>query len=223
MKRPIVIAVCGIDGCGKSTQINMLKKYLEEKQKTVNITKVKMNRTSILFDVSEKVFGDPYAYHPHIQPEVMNTVIACDVAYHYRYEVEKVKDCDYLLCDRHKLCYLAYTDAFGGEVKWIEEIMKQFPDPDITIYIRGNVELSTKRLMSRADKPIRTDENPEILSSALNAYEERIKEVPSETMITVGADDAAENIHAAIIQQLEPLLKKFDKERTEEKKKINFI
>lgn len=202
MKRPVTIAFCGIDGSGKSTQLERIKKRLENDGKTVNVTKAKMDRTKILFDVAESVFGDPYAYHPHIAPEVMNTVIACDVACHYRFNVKEQENCDFLLCDRHKLCYLAYSDGFGGEVKWIEEIMRQFPDPDITVYIKGNVESSIARLRARTEKPIRTDEDPEILKLVLAAYDERIKEFDSSRIIVVDSSEKIEVITEKIYSQI---------------------
>lgn len=200
MKKSFVVSICGIDGSGKSTQLKMLNDSLNKLGMKVKMTKAPMLRTKVLFDVSKKLFGDPYAYHPNIPPELMNTVIACDVAYHYMYNSNDFNDYDIILCDRHKLCYLAYSDAFGGEIKWVEEILSLVKEPDLVFYIDTPVNISIERINSRLDKPLRADEDPVILESALQAYKQRISNYNN--IITVNGNRDKLVVHNEILSEL---------------------
>ncbi len=130
-------------------------------------TKAKMINSEVLFAVSEKLFKDRYDYHPRIPPLIMNTVLACDVVYHYKMKRENWDSYDFVLCDRHKLCYLSYSEAYGTEMEWVEQIFSLVDDPDLTFYINTPSKTAFTRLIMRTDKPIRKDENFELLKDCL--------------------------------------------------------
>jgi dTMP kinase len=177
MKRPIVVAICGLDGSGKSTQVKFLTSHLKNQGYKAEFSKVNpLIGTDVLLKLSEKLFGDPYDYHPGIPPTILNSVLACDFTRHYLNVLGTSNELDYLICDRHKLCYIVYPEAYGSEMKWIENILSLIPDPDITIYLDTSVDVCTSRLLNRTEEPVRKDENPELLTEVKSRYLRRISE-----------------------------------------------
>jgi hypothetical protein len=95
----------------------LLVDYLSNLGYKVATSKVKTIASDVLFSLSEKLFGDPYDYHPGIPPTIMNDVLATDFARHYLEVYEQTKDFNFLITDRHKLCYYAYPIAYESEMK----------------------------------------------------------------------------------------------------------
>jgi dTMP kinase len=197
---PFVIAVCGIDGSGKSSQVQLLASHLSGKGYRVKITKAKMINSEILFTLSEKLFGDRYDYHPNIPPLIMNVILACDVAHHYLNECEDWKDYDVVICDRHKLCYEAYSLAYGTEMEWVIHILSLIKNPDVTIYIETPFQIAMDRLKNRRDKPIRSDETPEILEACLISYHEIMDAYDNVYMID--GSRGIDEVHAEVVNRI---------------------
>jgi dTMP kinase len=201
LKKPIVLAICGIDGSGKTTQVTLLADLLAQKGFKVKITKAKMINSEVLFSLSEKMFGDKYDYHPGIPPLLMNVVLACDAAHHYLNEDKQWDDYDFVICDRHKLCYEAYSDAYGTDMEWIRQILTLINDPDLVFYIETPVEIAINRLNNRIDKPIRSDETPEILNESLKSYRKLIPEKTN--VVSINGNNKPEDMHNIIKNTLE--------------------
>lgn len=203
MEKPCIIAFCGIDGTGKSTQVNLLADFLEKQGYKVKISKIKLNSLGVIFKLSEKLYGDPYDYHPRIPPLIVQLAVAYDFAYHYLNLFPTLGDCDFLLCDRHKLCYLAYAMAYGVEMEWIKNILNLVEDPDVILYLNNEIDVSVARLTKRLEKPQRADEDAKLLADVKEKYEQLLLENYKSSIID--GRQGIDEVHKQVVEALKLL------------------
>ena len=134
MRRTKVIAFAGLDGSGKSTQIETIKKLLE-----IQGYKVKIQQhfaTSIgekckdIIEISKE---------PHIRA----FAFALD---EYAQKLNNIEDADYdvILCDRSHYCAYAYSGAQGLDFNWIDTLYKYSQEYDLCIYLDISLDTSFK-------------------------------------------------------------------------------
>ena len=163
----VIIAIVGIDGCGKTTQAKMLSDRLKkngyetiyvqpvfillnilQQSKKSNITLIspRVISTSLMNDSTEKrnlffikrLFSGLLGY-----PYALATYIFMKL-YLSRNKI--------VVCDRY--LYQFFFDLFGN---WSEKIVKIFPRPDITFFLDGDLDLFYSRIDSSFDASVGRD------------------------------------------------------------------
>lgn len=161
MGKAKIIAFCGIDGSGKSTQLKLTKDYLS-KDARVLVAKLEY---SPLNKMGDNKFLDLIlkAY----------SVIRI-ISYYYSLQRTKAFDYDYILCDRHLLCYLAYAYAYdASHLNIIRDLLFMVDDPDMTFYFDVPVDEALDRINKRLVKT--RNENVDTLTKAKEGYEQAMK------------------------------------------------
>lgn len=200
---PFVIAICGIDGSGKSTQVNLLTEYLRECGFATKKSKVNTIGTKVLMDLAEKMFGDRYDYYPGIPPEIMHSVRATDFARHYLEMYKANEGYDFIICDRHKLCCRANSMSYKADMKWIDEILSLIPDPDLIIFLNVSIDIAVERMIGRINEPMQVDENPELLAEAIKCYEVLFAtEKLSKDVVFIDGNMETAHVHSAIVNKI---------------------
>ncbi len=154
-----VIAFSGIDGSGKSTQLKLVKNSLEQ---------------------NNRVFVAKIAYSPLNdmgKNKLIDSVLKCRsgleiIKYYKLLELNECKKYDYILCDRHLMCYLAYAHAYGvNNLNFIRKLLGFVKDPDLTLYFDINVNTALERINERGRK-VDKNENFYTLSKAKEGYDD---------------------------------------------------
>ena len=159
--RAKIIAFCGIDGCGKSTQLKLTKDYLS---KTSKVLVAKLNY-SPFNKMGKNRFLD-LALKGYSGFRI--------ISYYYDLQNKDVFNYDYILCDRHLLCYLAYAYAYNiKHLDIIKEFLFMVNDPDLTFYFDVPVEEALKRISVRSFRD--KNENFKTLTLAKEGYEKAMK------------------------------------------------
>ena len=136
-----IIAFCGIDGVGKTTQLFRVHDKLESLGYSTYVSKV--------------------AYYPfHIFKEQltqheMRIGMAFQFAKHYLELIPKLEsnNVDYLLCDRHALCHLAFAKTYGlteSQIKQISRIFSLGKTPDLICYFELPLNDAMDRIVNRS-------------------------------------------------------------------------
>ena len=156
-KRGKIIAFCGIDGSGKSTQLKLTKEYLSKEAKVL----VARLPYSPLNKMGDNKFFDL------ILKGYSGLRI---ISYYYDLQRKQINNYDYILCDRHLLCYLAYAYAYNvPHLKIVRDLLFMVDDPDLTFYFDVPVDMALERINKRSFKD--RNENARVLSKAKEGYE----------------------------------------------------
>jgi dTMP kinase len=142
MKRGVLIAIEGIDRTGKSTQANLLQKYLNSQNKNTELLKFP-DRSTIFgkqinsYLTSQSVFDKKLLHlmfsinRWELKPFILKTLL---------------EDKKNLILDRYTYSGIAYSFANGIEWEFCVCPEKGLPKPDVVFYLNTNkVEELVKR------------------------------------------------------------------------------
>lgn len=141
---------CGLDGCGKTTLLTMLKKDLEQANK-VFLTKQPTNavRESDIFRTyMDNPNHDTYDYRS------LSLLAASDRLQHVNKIIEpQMAEGKIVISDRYFYSCLANLRARGFEKdEWIYEIAESVVKPDVAFFFDVPVETAVKRVRSRSEE-----------------------------------------------------------------------
>lgn len=180
IRRPFVVGFSGIDGSGKSTQLARLDARLRQYGVEPWCGKAVLHATTSIFRLSEKLLGDPYAYHPTIPATLREFTVACDVVKHY-FEVvaPRLQSAPILLLDRSVFCYRTYAQVYQADMTWIAPLYDLIPAPHVTLLLDIPVEAACARMELRQEKAAKSDEQADFLALIREGYLQRAATDPS--------------------------------------------
>ena len=152
------IAVCGVDGSGKSTLIEMLK---DEYTGYNNLTFLKKTNNANYNLLKAYHGAKPQNQRGWITSSFSRAnAFACAfdfISHYYDIIYPQMGRTQVLICDRHKPCWLAYGYMVGGVYSDILDLLKGIPDPDHVFYIYASVNTIKTRLKKRGDSSNTTE------------------------------------------------------------------
>jgi len=141
-----LIAVEGIDGSGKSTQVHLLEQWL--KHGNLRVFKTDWNSSEVVKEITSK--GKKKGT---LTPTTFSLLHATDFADRYERNVLPLLHAGYwVLADRY--VYTAYArDAVRGcHPAWIRRLYSFARKPDITFYFQVPVDIAVDRILSGRPK-----------------------------------------------------------------------
>ncbi len=200
VKRGYFITFEGADGCGKTTQLELLAQYLKEKNKEVIIT-----REPGAKGLGEKIREILLNYEGEVSDRCESFLFLADRAQHIDMIVNPaVKAGKIVLCDRHIDSSVAYQGYGRGlDVEQIDRLNMLATNgkrPDLTLVFDIDVETSMKRVGKEKDRM--ESAGVEFFNRVREGYLELAKQEP-ERICVLDATKSIDEIHKEVVKIVE--------------------
>lgn len=140
-----LIVVEGLDGSGKSTQMEMLKDELEAKGLQVVVTT--WNSSDMVSDAVRKAKKDQA-----LTPKTFSLLHASDLADRLdKVILPALQEGSIVLADRWFFTALARDRVRGMDARWLRRLYAFAPKPDLTLYYKLPVETAIGRVLARSE------------------------------------------------------------------------
>jgi len=192
----------GIDGCGKSTQLNLLAEYLKEKGLEVVIT-----REPGAVGLGEKLREILLNYDGEVSSNCEAFLFLADRAQNIDTIVKPaIESGKVVLCDRHTDSTIAYQ-GYGrgvdlGQLKMLNNIATSGFKPDLTFIFDIDVETSQLRVGKNKDRMELA--GLDFHNKVRDGYLKIAKEEPERVKV-INSKDSIENI----FEQVKEIMSKF--------------
>jgi dTMP kinase len=192
--RGLLIAFEGLDQSGKQTQAETLAARLSAAGRTVRQLSFPDYETPIGSEIGRALQGER-----DYSPDVMQLLYVAN-RYEWKNEIIRARTAgEIVICDRYLASSVAYGEAHGLDAKWLLEIQKHLPQPDITILLDIAPEVSARRKTQDRD---RFERDMALLARVRDSYQHQI----NERWLRLDADRdrgaVAEEVYAAVKRHL---------------------
>ena len=148
-----IIVVEGLDGSGKSTQMEMLKESLESQG--LNVVTTRWNSSELVADTVKKAKRERT-----LTPASFAALNAADLTD----RIEKVilpalREGSIVLSDRYFYTALARDSVRGNDPDWLRQLYASAIRPDLTFYFRLPVETAIGRVLARTEDRLKLSED----------------------------------------------------------------
>lgn len=165
-----LIALEGPDGCGKSTQLDLLSDWLRKGGHEVISTKEPTDNPI------GKILKNALLGEIDLSLEAEALLFASDRAQHFHEVIRpNVEMGKIVVTGRYILSSLAYQTSRGLEQKWVEKINEKVIKPDITILIDISPEIGLERKKSSRN-PDQFEKDLELQKEVRETYKRIAKE-----------------------------------------------
>ncbi len=202
MTKGLFITFEGADGCGKTTQIELLDKYLREKGQQTLLTR-EPGAKGLGVKLREILLN----YDGEVSPQCESFLFLADRAQHVDCIIKPaLKEGKVVLCDRHTDSTVAYQGYGRGldlsRINMLNDIATSGLKPDLTIVFDIDVETSMQRVGKEKDRM--ESSGVEFFNKVREGYLEIAEKEPNRVKV-INSSDTIENIHKKVVELIEKL------------------
>lgn len=203
MKKGLFITLEGADGCGKTTQLNLLKEYLTSKGYEIVVTREPGGK-----GLGEKLREILLNYDGEVSDRCEAFLYLADRAQNIDTIIKPAINSDKIvLCDRHTDSSVAYQ-GYGREqnidnINMLNELAVNGVHPDLTIVFDIDTETSMARVGAEKDRL--ESAGIEFHKRVRNGYLEIAKKNPQRIKV-VDASQTIEDVQRDVIKIVEEVL-----------------
>lgn len=197
----LLIAVCGLDGSGKSTQIQKLENWFRNQQLPTLLTKQPTDYYRQDLRVREYLDNGQCG-----SMEALAMLAAADRLWHIKTLIEpSLKEGVSVISDRYLFSSLAYFSARGLDVQYVKQLNNGTLIPDLTVFLDVEPKILLQRISIRDGKTTKFEERePTMFTKVREAFLNEA--LPSNALIIDGTL-SEEEIHKIIIGELNLIIK----------------
>lgn len=204
MKKGLFITFEGADGCGKTTQLNLLKEYLKK-----NGYEVVLTREPGAKGLGVKVREILLNYDGEVSDRCESFLFLADRAQNIDVIVNPaIKEGKIVLCDRHTDSSVAYQGYGRGldieQIKTLNNLATGGKTPDLTLVFDVDIETSMKRVGNEKDRM--ESAGAEFFNRVRNGYLEIAKQEP-ERIKVIDSTKSIEDVQIQVLKVVEEILK----------------
>lgn len=203
VKKGLFITFEGADGCGKTTQLNLLAEFLRKKGLDVVITREPGSK-----GLGEKIREILLSYEGEVSSNCEAFLFLADRAQHIDLLVKPAIEAGKIvLCDRHTDSTIAYQGYGRGvdleRIKLLNFLATSGVVPDLTFIFDIDVETSMSRVGKNKDRM--ESAGVEFHEKVRNGYLEIAKAEPDRVKV-ISSKDSIENIFEQVKELIEKIL-----------------
>ena len=202
MREGLFITFEGADGCGKTTQIELLDEYLRAKGKNTLLTR-EPGAKGLGVKLREILLN----YDGEVSPQCESFLFLADRAQHIDCIIKPaLNEGKIILCDRHTDSTVAYQGYGRGlnldRINMLNDIATSGLKPDLTIVFDIDIETSMQRVGKEKDRM--ESAGVEFFNKVRQGYLEIAKKEPDRVKV-INSSDTIESIHRQVIELVENL------------------
>ena len=145
--RGLLVVFEGLDQSGKQTQAERLRDRLVAAGRTVRLLSFPSYDTHIGGEIGRALKGER-----DYQADTMQLLYVAN-RFEWKPEIEReLAKGTVVVCDRYLASSVAYGEAFGLDGKWLLEIQRYLPQPDLTVLLDIDPQVSATRKTADRDK-----------------------------------------------------------------------
>ncbi len=137
----LLIVLEGTDGVGKSTQVNMLKKYTEEKSYGCMSSEWKTSRliSNVINEAKDKNL---------LNTTTFSLLYAADYADRLENNIIPALRAGFIvILDRYIYTAFVRDSVRGHDIDWVKKLYDFAPEPDLVFYLDVSVDVLLKRII----------------------------------------------------------------------------
>jgi dTMP kinase len=189
--RGLLVVFEGLDQSGKQTQAERLRDRVVAAGRSVRLLSFPSYETHIGAEIGRALRGER-----DYGADTMQLLYVAN-RFEWKPEIEReLASSTVVVCDRYLASSVAYGEAFGLDARWLEEIQRYLPQPDLTVLLDIDPQISASRKTADRDK---YERDLALLARVRDSYL-RQASAPRWLRLAAGRDrDAiAEDVYAAI-------------------------
>jgi len=207
MKRGLFITFEGIDGCGKSTQIWKLAKYISNlsKYNHVLVTREPYKNQDIRKILQED--SDPYS-----QGKKLAVMFVTDRKRHAdEIIIPNIERECHVISDRYDLSTLVYQQTQGVPLQELISMHQGIITPNLTFIVDVPVEVAIERMKKDNERNVeqKFEKQKEFIAKLRQNYLDLQKQLPERRIIII---DGAPSVEDIFEKQIKPVFDKLWKE-----------
>lgn len=203
MQKGLFITFEGADGCGKSTQMKLLKEYLQNKGYEIVETREPGGK-----GLGERIRDILLNYDCEVSNRCESFLFLADRAQNIDIIVKPaIQQGKIVLCDRHTDSSVAYQGYGRGlnidEINKLNTLATGGLKPDLTYVFDVDIETSMTRVGGEKDRM--ESAGKEFFNKVRNGYLELAKQEPDRIKV-IDSTKPIENVFADVVKELESVL-----------------
>jgi dTMP kinase len=150
----VLIAICGLDGSGKTTQVQIIEDWLRPRYKVATfrpVTELFRNDATL----GEYLHGRLPDFDPVDMAVEIALLAAADRFRQMRSRIlPALRRGEVVIADRFVYSSYAWALARGlDDINWLRQLNRYLPDPDLTCYLDVHPDTALCRIRARGDTP----------------------------------------------------------------------
>lgn len=206
----LLIVIEGTDGSGKSTQIERLRRWIEDKSYGCMVSEWKTSRliANVIDDAKDRNL---------LNATTFSLLYAADFADRLENTIIPALDSGFVvLLDRYTYTAFARDVVRGLDLDWVKKLYNYAPKPDLVFYLDMPIDILLKRVIgttgldyweSGRDIGLSTDFYESFKIYQAKCLEEYNKMKPEYDFVSIDGTLPRDEIHETMISHVEKLLK----------------
>ena len=193
--RGLLVVFEGLDQSGKQTQAERLRDRLVAAGRTVRLLSFPSYDTHLGAEIGRALKGE--------RDYAADTMQLLYVANRFEWKPEIERELargTVVLCDRYLASSVAYGEAFGLDARWLTDIQRYLPQPDLTVLLDIDPQVSVSRKTADRDK---YERDLSLLSRVRESY---LRQATGLRWLRLDAGRDREAVASDVYSAVEPLL-----------------